>query len=137
MALLSVLSPHLKSGDHCVVVSSIATQLPFSRAEAYGASKAALNYFCHALAVDWHERGVLMSVVSPGFVKTRLTEKNTFAMPMCLSVKKACQLLRKGIEKKQAHIVFPFFYRGLFAILSLFPLAFQRRIMRFLIRKSK
>ena len=134
---LSVLSPKLKLGDHCVVLSSIAAQLPFSRAEAYGASKAALNYFCHSLAVDWHSRGIFMSIVAPGFIKTRLTEKNTFAMPMSLSVTKASALLRKGIEKKQVCIVFPIFYRRLFALLSLFPLVFQRGLMRFLIRKSK
>lgn len=100
-------TPHLKSGDQIVIVDSLARLLPFTKSEAYGASKAALHYFSKSLSVDLTNKNVLLQSVSPGFVDTPLTKQNDFAMPMQISVDQAAKRLLHGIEKKQTSIYFP------------------------------
>ncbi len=86
---LAALQTQLEAGDRVVLVSSMAHWLPFPRAEAYGASKAALIWFANSLRLDWEPKGVAVTVVSPGFVDTPLTRKNDFAMPGRVSVDRA------------------------------------------------
>ncbi|STV20766.1 oxidoreductase [Klebsiella pneumoniae subsp. ozaenae] len=90
-----------------VLVSSMAHWLPFPRAEAYGASKAALSWFANSLRLDWESKGVAVTVVSPGFVDTPLTRKNDFAMPGRVSVDRAVAAIRHGLAKGKNHIAFP------------------------------
>jgi hypothetical protein len=80
-----------------VLVSSMAHWLPFPRAEAYGASKAALSWFADSLRLDWEPKGIAVTVVSPGFVDTPLTRKNDFAMPGRVSVDEAVKAIRIGL----------------------------------------
>ncbi|MED5468342.1 MAG: SDR family NAD(P)-dependent oxidoreductase, partial [Pseudomonadota bacterium] len=68
-----------------VIVSSSAWWFPFGRAEGYGASKAALTYFAQSLRADLAAEGIRVVVVSPGFVKTPLTDRNDFPMPFIIS----------------------------------------------------
>ena len=46
---VDALLPRLKQGDKLVIVDSMARLLPFTRTQAYGASKAALHYFTKSL----------------------------------------------------------------------------------------
>jgi NAD(P)-dependent dehydrogenase (short-subunit alcohol dehydrogenase family) len=71
----------------------------FPRAEAYGASKAALSWFADSLRLDWEPKGIAVTVVSPGFVDTPLTRKNDFAMPGQVSVGQAVTAIRRGLAK--------------------------------------
>ena len=59
------------------------------------------------LYADWRERGVEVSTIFPGFVDTPLTAKNTFPMPMLISVEQASEAIQKGLDKGQANIYFP------------------------------
>ena len=93
---LAALQTQLEAGDRVVLVSSMAHWLPFPRAEAYGASKAALTWFANSLRLDWEPKGVAVTVVSPGFVDTPLTRKNDFAMPGRVSVDRAVAAIRHG-----------------------------------------
>lgn len=90
-----------------VVVSSSAWWFPFGRAEGYGASKAALTYFAHALRADLAAEGIDVVVVSPGFVKTPLTDKNDFPMPFLVSAEDAADRIVKGLQKGKREIAFP------------------------------
>ena len=94
---LAALQTQLEAGDRVVLVSSMAHWLPFPRAEAYGASKAALTWFANSLRLDWEPKGVAVTVVSPGFVDTPLTRKNDFAMPGRVSVDRAVAAIRHGL----------------------------------------
>ncbi|MDI9245444.1 SDR family NAD(P)-dependent oxidoreductase [Marinobacter sp. CHS3-4] len=90
-----------------VIVSSSAWWFPFGRAEGYGASKAALTYFAHALRADLAAEGIDVVVVSPGFVKTPLTDKNDFPMPFLVSAEDAANRIVKGLSKGKREIAFP------------------------------
>jgi NAD(P)-dependent dehydrogenase (short-subunit alcohol dehydrogenase family) len=70
---------------HIVAVASQVTAAPFPRSEAYGASKAAMQYFFESLRIDLVAEGIDVSVVNPGFVDTPLTRKNDFEMPFLMA----------------------------------------------------
>lgn len=90
-----------------VIVSSSAWWFPFARAEGYGASKAALTYFAHALRADLAVEGIDVVVVSPGFVKTPLTDRNDFPMPFLVSSEDAANRIVRGLARGRNEIAFP------------------------------
>ncbi len=102
--------PLLRKGNspHLVGMSSTAAYAGLPRAEAYGASKAAVRYLFQSLDVDMSGEEVDVSVILPGFVKTPLTDKNDFPMPMRITVDEAVAAIIKGLEKRQREIAFPF-----------------------------
>ncbi len=91
------------------------------RAEAYGASKAAVSYFARTLAVDLKKKGIKVVTVFPGFVETPLTDKNTFDMPMIVSVNQASAAIRKQLDANKSHIYFPARFTGVLRFISLLP----------------
>lgn len=127
---LEALQSQLTSDSHIAFMGSSATFLPFSRAQAYGASKAALAYLARSLAVDLSEKGIQVSLISPGFVDTPLTAKNDFPMPDMISAVKASCLIRRGLAKKQAEICFPRRFIWFLKLMGLLPYTLQISLMR-------
>ena len=74
--LLEFLLPKVNRGGQVVLVSSSATIMPFPRSEAYGASKAGMDYLAASLRLDLREHNIGVTLVHPGFIKTPLTDKN-------------------------------------------------------------
>ena len=109
------------SQGHLAVVSSSAAYLPLPRAEAYGASKAAVTYMVEALRLDLHRVHIALSLISPGFVKTPLTDRNDFPMPFRIDVEEASVRIRKGLARKRAEIHFPKRFTYVLKFLSLLP----------------
>lgn len=132
---LNALQP-LKPNSAVAFMSSSATFLPFTRAQAYGASKSAIDYLAHSLQVDWAEKNIQVSLISPGFVKTPLTERNDFHMPMAVNVEQASQAIRKGLVQQQFHIHFPKRFTLILKLCQQLPLSWQTRISRYLKRKA-
>jgi len=99
--------PTLRKGNSLVIVDSMARLMPFTRSQAYGASKAAVHYFTKSLEVDLHDKGIRVQAVSPGFVETPLTDKNDFDMPMKITADEAAVAMLKGIESGKSSIYFP------------------------------
>lgn len=123
-------SQHLyKEGDHLALVGSIASELALPRAEAYGASKAAVSYLGRTLALDLKPYGVMVSTIFPGFVSTPLTDKNTFPMPMMVSTEEASRAIRKGLQRKKTAIYFPFVFTSIIRLLALLPYGWQRSVI--------
>ena len=92
---------------YLVGVSSSVAMLAMPRAQAYGSSKAAITHFLESMKADLKSMDIDVSVVSPGFVKTPLTDANDFPMPMRISAEKAASEIINGIEKRHWHIHFP------------------------------
>lgn len=116
------------SNPHLVGVASMAYYLPLSRAEAYGASKAAVNYLFETLAIDLANENIYVTVVNPGFVKTPLTGRNDFEMPFLVDVETASDIIVEGIKNRDAEISFPKKLTIPMKILSLLPRSFWRRL---------
>ncbi|NYS59745.1 SDR family NAD(P)-dependent oxidoreductase [Vreelandella salicampi] len=101
--------------------SSASAYLPLPRAEAYGASKAAVSYFLQSLRLDLHQEGIGVSLIHPGFVKTPLTERNDFPMPMRVSVDHAAEAILNGLAKGRLDIHFPRRFTYLVKLLGILP----------------
>lgn len=125
-----------KSPDpHIVGIASLAYYIPFTRASAYGASKAAVNYMLDSLAVDLDSENILVTVVNPGFVKTPLTDRNNFNMPFMLDAKTSAQIIYQGIKKKKIEIHFPYKLSWIIKFISIFPRRWNRKVGLILARK--
>ncbi|MBM3070442.1 SDR family NAD(P)-dependent oxidoreductase [Enterobacter sp. RHBSTW-00994] len=131
---LAALQPQLVSGNRVVLISSMAHWLHFPRAEAYGASKAALTWFANCLRLDWEPKGIAVTVVSPGFVDTPLTRKNDFAMPGQVSVEDAVKAIRRGVAKGKNHIAFPTGFSVVMRLLAGLPASVQHILLRRMVR---
>ena len=124
--VVAALLPTLERGDKLVFVDSMARLLPFTRSQAYGASKAALHYACKSFEVDLKSRGIAVQSMSPGFVKTPLTDKNDFAMPMAIAAEQAGSYMLKGILSTKSSIYFPRRFGFMIRTLDLLPEGIQR-----------
>lgn len=119
-----------------VIVSSSAWWFPFGRAEGYGASKAALTYFAHALRADLAAEGIDVVVVSPGFVKTPLTDRNDFPMPFLVSAEDAAERIVSGLAKGRNEIAFPKRFTWMLRALGALPRPLIDRMSASMARKS-
>ncbi|WP_075880551.1 SDR family NAD(P)-dependent oxidoreductase [Vreelandella massiliensis] len=108
--------------------SSASAYLPLPRAEAYGASKAAVSYFLESLRLDLHPEGIDVSLIHPGFVKTPLTERNDFPMPMRVSVEHAANAILNGLAKGRLDIHFPRRFTYLVKFMGILPPRLRRAI---------
>ncbi|NMT63676.1 SDR family NAD(P)-dependent oxidoreductase [Marinobacter orientalis] len=120
-----------------VFVSSSAWWFPFGRAEGYGASKAALTYFAHALRADLASEGIDVVVVSPGFVKTPLTDRNDFPMPFLVSAEDAASRIVNGLRKGKTEIAFPKRFTWTLKLLGALPQGVIDRMSASMSRQRK
>tara|TARA_R110001583_G_scaffold33943_4_gene114557 strand:+ start:3043 stop:3837 length:795 start_codon:yes stop_codon:yes gene_type:complete len=118
---LQALLPKIVAGGQLALVGSSASILPFSRAQAYGASKAGIAYLASSLAIDLQKHQIDVSLIRPGFVKTPLTDKNDFNMPMCITSEQAADFIVKGLNKRQFDIHFPKKFTLILKIIALLP----------------
>lgn len=92
---------------HIVGVSSLAAEVPLPAAIDYGTSKAALTFFLESLGADIRPKGVAVTAVHPGFVRTAITDKNRFDMPFLMEVEAAAEAIARGIAKRARIVRFP------------------------------
>ena len=125
---VEALLPKLNKGGKIVIVGSMARLLPFTRSEAYGSSKAAIDYFTKSLSVDLSDRDIKVISVDPGFVKTPLTDKNDFSMPFLVSVEYASKVIIEKVSKGSLFISFPRRLSWILSFCHLLPSRVQRKM---------
>ena len=113
---------------HIVGVASQVTAAAFPRAEAYGPSKAAMQYFFDSLRLDLAAEGIDVTVVNPGFVDTPLTRKNDFPMPFLMDVDEAASRIVKNIESRPLSYSFPLRLSAMLALSKLLPGLWQKMV---------
>lgn len=89
-------------------VGSLAGYRGMPGAAGYSASKAALARFLESLRIDLWGSGVRIYIISPGFVKSPMTEQNEFPMPFLMATEKGAQSIIKGLEREKTEIHFPY-----------------------------
>jgi len=115
-------------GQRLAIVGSIASEVALPRAEAYGASKAAVSYLARTLQLDLKSQGIGVSIIYPGFVKTPLTDKNSFQMPMLISPERASLEIREGLAKGKSHIYFPKKFTTILRLIGALPYRWQNAL---------
>ena len=111
-----------RKNGHISIVSSVASYRGLPAASGYCASKAALTSLAESLYFNFKRYGVRVSVVNPGFIKTPMTDKNKFPMPMIKSAEYAAEKMFIGLTKKNAfEIHFPIAFTMLMKLLKIIP----------------
>ena len=122
-----------RKNGHISIVSSVAGYRGFPAASGYCASKAALTNLAESLFFDFKRYNVRISLVSPGFIKTPLTDKNKFPMPMIKSPEYAAEKMFIGLTKKNTfEIHFPKTFTIIVKLLKIMP----NWLFFFLVRKG-
>ena len=121
--MLEHVLPHFlaRNAGRLVLVASVAAYRGLPNALGYGASKAALLHLAQNLRADLLDTGITVQVVNPGFVRTRLTAKNTFSMPFLLEPEAAARQLIAGMEGGRFEIHFPKRFTCVMKVLRLLP----------------
>jgi len=107
-AVGAVLPAMLERGvGHIVLTGSLSGFRGLPGAIGYGASKAGLMYLAESLYADLRRSPVKVQIANPGFIKTRLTAKNDFAMPFIMTPEAAAQTMLRFMERDAFKISFP------------------------------
>ena len=110
-----------KSGT-ITIVSSIAGYRGLPNSTGYGPSKSALNNLAESLYFDFGRSNVRVCLVSPGFIKTPMTDKNDFNMPFLKTPEYAAEKIYDGLVNKNSfEIHFPKSLTMILKILGFLP----------------
>ncbi len=123
--------PLLRRGKtpYLVGMSSTVAYTGLPRAEAYGSSKAAIRYLMQSLRADLAPEGIDVSVVCPGFVRTPLTDRNDFPMPLRIGVDQAAECIVRGMARRRPEISFPRAFVWGIKVLAALPDPVRKRIL--------
>lgn len=127
--LLGRLVPKFVAQDsgHIVIIGSLAGFRGLPGAIGYGASKSGLMHFAQTLQADLYHTGVKVQLINPGFVQTRLTQKNDFAMPQIMTPEDAASRVVKAMLSDRFQTNFPAPFSWLFTLGRFLPESvFQR-----------
>ena len=118
LRLLGALVPQFlqRNHGHVVLIGSLAGYTGLPGAIGYGASKAAMMHLGQDLRADCRGTNVRVQVINPGFVKTRLTDKNSFQMPFIMSADSAANRIMKAMQKRRFSHSFPFLFSWYFKL---------------------
>jgi NAD(P)-dependent dehydrogenase (short-subunit alcohol dehydrogenase family) len=106
--LAAILPPMLERRRGVIAgISSVAGYRGLAGSEAYGATKAGQLNLLESLRVHVARRGVRVTTICPGFVRTDLTAGNRFPMPFIIDADKAGIAICDGLEHDRTEIVFP------------------------------
>jgi len=111
-----------KKNGKISIISSVAGYRGLPAAGAYCASKSALTSFTESLYFDMKRKNVEVTLISPGFIKTPMTDKNQFPMPFLKSAEFAADKIFLGLTKKNNfEIHFPKIFTYLMKIIQILP----------------
>ena len=115
--------PSLMAQNHgrIVTVGSVAGFRGMPGRAVYNASKAAVKTLMDGYRIALRRHGIRVTTICPGFVKTELTAKNTFAMPFVIEASEAARLIVKAVAKGRKTYVFPWQWRLLLPLIVRMP----------------
>lgn len=131
MNTLAPIAPRMRRrrAGQIALFGSIAAFAPPPDSPTYAASKAAIVAFGLATRSLYHADGVSVSVVCPGFVDTPMTGSYTSAKPFLVSAEDAARRIRRGLERRQALIAFPWPVYFAVRLQQFLPDPLRRRVM--------
>jgi short-subunit dehydrogenase len=109
VATLTAVLPQMleRRRGHLVGISSLASFGALKDAAAYCSPKAGLSMFLDCLRLDLDGRGVAVTTVAPGFVRTPMIERARHPMPQVLEPDRAARLIWRRLQRRPARIDFP------------------------------
>ncbi len=124
--------PHMveRRKGHLVGISSLAAYRGLPKSAAYCASKAAVSAFFESLRLDLEPRGINVTIIHPGFIKTALTEGREASMPYLMELDVAVEKIANAIEKRKKSYAFPWQLATIVRASMIMPIWMYDRISR-------
>jgi short-subunit dehydrogenase len=124
VATVAPFIPRMAQRGHgqIVGISSLSADLPIPQSAPYGASKAGFTYFLEAIDIELRGRGVAVTIVHPGFVRTPMLDDLSRVegrLPFSVSEDGAARIIDRAIQRRARLVRFPW-------ILSAFSWAIRR-----------
>lgn len=128
-AVAAVLPEMLDRGEgQLVAVSSLAGFRGLPKSAAYSASKAGMTAFFESVRLDVQRRGVFVTIIQPGFIKTPLTAGRHNKMPFLMELDASVPLFLRAIERRKKFAAFPWQLATIVRAGRLFPAWLYDRI---------
>lgn len=129
-AIEAVLPGMLQRGrGHLAAVSSLAAYKGLPGESGYTSSKAAVNNFMEGLRIQLRGRGIAVTTICPGFVKTPMTEVNQFKMPFLLEADEAARRIVRALAQRKKVFNFPWQMSLLMKLTACLPDWMVARVM--------
>jgi short-subunit dehydrogenase len=119
-----------RGSGQLVAISSLAAYRGLPRSAAYCASKAAVSAFFESLRLDLEPRGIDVTIIHPGFIKTPLTAGREVQMPFLMELDDAVGKIVRAIEKRRKRYSFPWQLATIVRAGMLMPIWMYDRISR-------
>jgi len=122
-AILEVLLPKFKAkkSGKIVFISSLASLFSMPSSKVYSSSKRALNAYAEGVRFKYKKDGIKVLTILPGFIKSELTDKNKFKMPLILDTQTGVSKIKNAIEKNKEFYAFPLRFYMIIYLMNLLP----------------
>lgn len=116
-----------KSGQ-LVAISSLAGVRGLPKSAAYSASKAGMTAFFESVRLDTLGKGIDVTIIQPGFIRTPLTSGRSSKMPFLMELEDALPLFLSAISRKKKFASFPWQLASIVRLAKVFPAGIYDRI---------
>ncbi|AEP10506.1 SDR family NAD(P)-dependent oxidoreductase [Micavibrio aeruginosavorus] len=132
LTLLRHVIPHYRAQGfgQIALCGSVAGYRGLPGGQPYSATKAAIISIAESLRAEVADDNIDVRLISPGFVRTPMTDKNDFAMPMIIDPPAAARAIADGLVGRRFEIHFPKKFTFLMKLLRILPYPFYFRLMR-------
>jgi short-subunit dehydrogenase len=96
-----------RQSGHLAAVSSLAAYKGMPGESGYCSSKAAVNVYMEGLRIQLRKRGIAVTTICPGFIKTPMTDVNVFPMPWLMTADDAARRIVRALASKRKVFNFP------------------------------
>ena len=134
-AVLAVHQIYKKQGfGQIALCASVAGYKGLPNAQPYSATKAAMINLAETLRTDLQNDNIDVKIINPGFVRTPLTDKNDFKMPMIIEPEIAAQEIAKGLMSNKFELHFPKKFTYIVKLISILPYSLFFAITRKMVK---
>jgi NADP-dependent 3-hydroxy acid dehydrogenase YdfG len=110
-----------RGAGHVVITGSLSGFRGLPGAIGYGASKAGVMALAECMQADLRGSGIVVQVANPGFIRTRMTDKNTFTMPFLMEPAEAADHMFRHMQTDRFKVSFPTLFSWLFRLSQFLP----------------
>ncbi len=119
-----------RDSGHIVLTGSLSGFRGLPGAIGYAASKGGLMALAESMYADLRNTGIDVQVANPGFIRTRLTDKNEFKMPFLMEPEDAAQAMFDHMNTDHFKRSFPWIFSLLFRFSQFWPDWLYYRVFR-------
>lgn len=119
-----------RNSGHIVGISSLTAYFASKHYAIYGATKAGMSAYLKAVRLELEPKGICVTTICPGFIRTPMTENSKVKMPFLLSVEDAARKIIESVHKRVEISNFPQPVFRSIQILNFLPKFLYKRVMK-------